>query len=799
MSVAAWILRREAGIVGVAATTALLTLLGGSAQATAAATPAPVHLVRGGAPEGPPLDPAPPPHPAGHFHTWTGTPSDIAGGIVVSPGEVIVSDAPFDDHGADTNPNDASPGENYTLLQGANSAKGAAGDYAYAADADPAHPVYGKNAADIVEVRLAADGTATYLLVRLNMMNDPEVTAIEARIDGHDLILHGQQGTIDGHPVDVVGDTAQSLFEVRIPRAAYDPGDTVHKVFVASGLWNRTANTWYHPSAGNSPYYDLAYVPAEGMSSYWHDAQQSADIAAQSFDKDAFPVDFAALRRNGCPTGTECPRYSGPQQGLISRSFRSGQPLGRGIVPQARWGQSANGGGLGYQVYNSPYQPYSMYVPKHPTGATVFLLHFLGGNHMSYEITSMPALADWAEQLGVTVVMPLGRGEAGWYESEAEKDFFEVWRDYGSHYSWDPERVYLSGMSMGGFGTWRLGQLYPDLFSRGIIWSGPMTPSSIWVGPTPAMAPQQNPPACDRDSAGCGYNLTDLFGNTRNLPLFVVHGGMDELVPSTGAQSWMRQYAAVGGATYRFAFYPTHRHETSYPGTTEHFTLDWLKGLPPRQVDPVHVSYILQRRFMQPDLGGFRYTGAYWVGGLKLAAGASQGTVDADRASVADQVATLTPQPGVDGLGPYLLSGADVTPATATPNQVVLALSHFSAVTLDTVRMGWQADAVQHLKGQTDTATAVTVRGEYAGDVTVQGATFTRDGSALVLNLPAGPFDVTISTPAASRATAVAAAAVTTLPNTGSAASPAPAVAVLAALLGLQLLGPVRRRRPHRR
>ena len=503
MSVPAPVVRREAGILGVAATTALLTLLGGS-PATTAAAPAAVHLVQGGAPEGPPLDPAPAATPVGHLHHWTGTPSDVVGGIVASRGEVIVSDAPFDDHGADTNPNDTSPGENYTLLQGANSAKGAAGDYAYPTDADPAHPVYGKNAADIVEVRLAADDAASYLLVRLNMLNDPAVTAVEARIDGHDLIVHGQQGAIDGHPVQVVADTTQSLFEVRIPRTAYDPGDAVHKVFVAAGLWDSGANTWYYPSPGNSPYYDLAYVPDEGMSSYWHDAQQSADIAAKSFDKDAFAVDFGALRRNGCPSTTACPSYSGPQQGLISRSFRSGQPLGRGIVLQPRWGQSARGG-LGYQLYNSPYQPYSMYVPKHPTGATVFLLHFLGGNHMSYEITSMPELADWAEQLGVTVVMPLGRGEAGWYESEAEKDFFEVWRDYGSHYSWDPERVYLSGMSMGGFGTWRLGQLYPDLFSRGIIWSGPITPDSIWVGPTPVMVPQQSPPACDRDSAGAHF------------------------------------------------------------------------------------------------------------------------------------------------------------------------------------------------------------------------------------------------------------------------------------------------------
>jgi LPXTG-motif cell wall-anchored protein len=788
--------RRVLGILG---STVLLGALGSQAApaaSAAAATSTPTRLVQGGPAEGPPLDPPPPATPTGHFHTWTGTPSDIAGGIVYSPGEVIVTHAPFADHGADTNPLDASPGEHYTLLQGANSAKGAAGDYAYPADADPAHPVYGKNAANIVEVRLAADATATYLLVRLNMMNDPRVTAIESHLDSHVLVVHGQQGAIDGHPVDVAADTAQSLFEVRIPRTAYDPGTGTHKVFVGAGLWDTKANTWYYPSAGNSPFYDIAYVPAEGMSSYWHDAQQSADIAAKSFDKDAFAVDFGALARGGCPDGMACPSYSGPQQGLILRTFRSGQPLGRGVTLQTRWAQDQ--GGLGYQLYRSPYQPYSLYVPQHPTGAIVFLLHFLGGNHMSYELTSMPQLADWAEQLGVTVIMPLGRGEAGWYESEAEKDFFEVWRDFGSHYRWDPDRVYLTGMSMGGYGTWRLGQLYPDLFARAIVWSGPLTPSAVWVGPTPAMYPQQSPPACNRDSAGCGYNLEDLFGNTRNVPYFVVHGGMDELVPSTGALSWMSQYAGVGGATYRFAFYPTHRHETSYPGTTEHFLLDWLKGLPPRQVNPTHVSYILQRRFEQPDLGGFRYQGAYWVSGLTLAPGASQGVVDADRATSPDQITDLGTQPGVDSLGPYRLTGADVAPAAVSQNQVALHLSGFAAATLATDRMGWDMSAPQHVTGKTDTATDLTLTGEYASDTVVRGAAFTRSSQGVVLHLPSGAFDVTLmggdvaALPWGPRSATSAAA---TLPNTGSASRGSQGVIAIAVVLGMLGFGASRRRR----
>src|SRR5437588_3853642 len=228
-----WLLGSELGPLGIAVSIALLTVVSGFAAPVASAAGAPsARLVQGGPTEGPPLEPVPPATPAGHFHTWTGTPSDVAGGIAHSPVEVIVSDAPFDDHGADTNPNDASPGENYTLLQGANAAKGAAGDYAYPVDADPAHPVYGKNAADIVEVRLAADARATYLLVVLNMLNDPQVTAIEARIDNHILVAHGQQGAIDGQPVDVVGDSGQNLFEVRIPRTVYEPGAGTHQVFV---------------------------------------------------------------------------------------------------------------------------------------------------------------------------------------------------------------------------------------------------------------------------------------------------------------------------------------------------------------------------------------------------------------------------------------------------------------------------------------------------------------------------------------------------------------------------------------
>ena len=394
----------------------------------------------------------------------------------------------------------------------------------------------------------------------------------------------------------------------------------------------------------------------------------------------------------------------------------------------------------------------------------------------------------WNPPWTLTVVMPLARGEAGWYESEAEKDFFEVWRDYAGNYGYDPERVYLSGMSMGGHGTWRLGQLYPDLFASAIVWSGTVAPDTIWLGPPPAavMYPQQNPPACQRDAPGCGYNLIELFGNSRNIPYHMVHGAMDELVPIDNADQWLSKYCASSGGSCRYVMYPTHRHETSYPGTTEHFVLDWLSGLPARVQNPAHVSYIAQRRLMQPDLGGFTYQGAYWISGMKLAPGASQGVIDADRSAAPAVRTDYGDTYGVDNLGPYRLRAVDVSQPAAARNTVKLQLTGLSAATLDTRRMGWDLSASQHLSGQSDTAMDLTLAGPYHSPL-VSGVSASVITGGLVLHLPAASFDITVGPDTGASAR--------TLPNTSRRGLPLSAAPALV-LVGLAAL--LLRRRPGR-
>ena len=67
--------------------------------------------------------------------------------------------------------------------------------------------------------------------------------------------------------------------------------------------------------------------------------------------------------------------------------------------------------------------------------------------------------------VGFLVVAPYGRGEIAGYNGVGENDVLRVLRDVRTAYNVDPDRIYLTGLSMGGGGTWHIGLRYPDLFA----------------------------------------------------------------------------------------------------------------------------------------------------------------------------------------------------------------------------------------------------------------------------------------------------------------------------------------------
>ena len=143
--------------------------------------------------------------------------------------------------------------------------------------------------------------------------------------------------------------------------------------------------------------------------------------------------------------------------------------------------------------------PYRLYVPRSYDAARkaplVVALHGYGGDQ-NYFFTALPTLPDLLERHGFILVAPMGLAKDGWYgaplsipgnaprssgtpaptplrtpEEEtryralSEADVLRVIELVRAEYSVDADRIYLMGHSMGGFGTWWLGQKHADLWA----------------------------------------------------------------------------------------------------------------------------------------------------------------------------------------------------------------------------------------------------------------------------------------------------------------------------------------------
>lgn len=681
-------------------------------------------------------------------------PSFVAEPILVSgaeayvDGEYLYQDHLYDDYGADTDGSGASPLSERV------------GDVDYPDD----RARYAGNAADLVELRISTRETdavhyrftlssmmapdAAMAVVAFDTDGDPATGASELpRHPGLDLRgideavttwgtgaehSHLHDGAATSTAVPVTVDTVANQITVSVPRSVSDPHGTWRAV-VAVGLHDAATGGWLTVDGAPNAVFNLGFRFAEPVlsSNSPPDTAQAAALAAGDGMAFAHDIDFDALAAGEHRTSVE-------PHGTQVWIFPSRIELGGGRDLDAS------------PAYLGRLQPYSVYVPSAHDGRTrlglTLALHSLGQQHWQYNgSTGVQQIGEGRDNV---VVTPLGRGPDGWYQREAEYDVFEVWNDLAHRLPLDPDRVAISGYSMGGYGTYRLGGLYPDLFGKAFSVVGPPG-DGIWVPPGPP-------------TGGAETLSNRWLVNTRNLPFLNVVAGADELVPWIGPRAQNLGAPELGidgfeqlGYRYRFVTYPA----------AEHFTLALLgydipmapEFLGDGRVDrdPHHVTFTYLPASDAPELG-LVHDHAYWVSGVRLAEGAAgdppAGTVDAfsHAAGVGHPATRRLADAGVGPL-PWTEVGQDweELPATPAENRLTLTLTDIAETRLDLPRAGLDPRRELVVAVTSDAPAVVHLDGAFTGaarlDAGGQPVETERTKSGLTVRIPAGETTLTIT------------------------------------------------------
>jgi predicted peptidase len=138
-----------------------------------------------------------------------------------------------------------------------------------------------------------------------------------------------------------------------------------------------------------------------------------------------------------------------------------------------------------------------------------------------------PKLIDQGKELPFVVVSPQCPTSSWWPE---QVDALTALLDeIQSKYAVDADRVYLTGLSMGGFGTWTLACRYPERFA--------------------ALAPI------------CGGGDKYLVSRLKNVPVWVFHGAKDPVVPLQSSTDMVEALKRAGG-NVQFTVYPEAQHDS---------------------------------------------------------------------------------------------------------------------------------------------------------------------------------------------------------------------------------------------
>lgn len=176
---------------------------------------------------------------------------------------------------------------------------------------------------------------------------------------------------------------------------------------------------------------------------------------------------------------------------------------------------------------------YLLYLPKdysenNESYPLVLFLHGAGerGNDLEkVKVHGLPRLINEGKEFPFIVVSPQCPEEVFWSTDVLSALLDEI----EANYRVDKNRIYVTGLSMGGNGTWSLALAEPNRFA--------------------AIAPV------------CGWSVPSVACTIKHLPIWVFHGAKDDVVPISASEIMVERLKTCDG-NVKFTVYPEANHDS---------------------------------------------------------------------------------------------------------------------------------------------------------------------------------------------------------------------------------------------
>ncbi len=224
---------------------------------------------------------------------------------------------------------------------------------------------------------------------------------------------------------------------------------------------------------------------------------------------------------------------------------------------------------------------YQVFVPEdwtpHRTWPVILALHGAGerGNDglLQTDVGIGTAIRSNRSAVEAIVVMPQCPKNLWWLLPPMDELAMTALAEATKEFHGDAHRIYLTGLSMGGFGAWHLAQKHPGTFAALVVICGGIRPPLAAQNAYPDLA-KITPP----DTPKTYLAAARLVGKT---PVWLFHGAEDDIVPVTESQRMAEAMKQIG-AEVHYTEYPSVGHACWNKAYDEPKLFPWLfsKSLP---------------------------------------------------------------------------------------------------------------------------------------------------------------------------------------------------------------------------